>query len=177
VGLTAVPRRLVAGRALRRGAIVAVLCAAACSSDGTPARPEAGGSSAPPQSAAPPASTIPADLAGTFATLIASADVPRADEAGFWALTLTNDGTYTFGRAPDVHPNTGSLTTTGDTVTFSDEEGEGACPGPGKYTWSRAGDVLSFTVVDDSCLVRKIQTTSQPYVHCSAGAESCVKPS
>lgn len=171
------------GKALRTGLIVVALFAA-CSSDDSPPRAAAGSGTAAPQSPAPsnsssrPTVSIPAELMGTFATLIASADVPRADEAGSWALTLSNDGTYRFGRFPtDTRANTGKLTVAGDALRFSDEEGEGACPGPGTYTWSRAGDSLTFTLVDDACLVRKIQSTTQPYLPCSAGPETCVKSS
>jgi hypothetical protein len=167
---------------LGRAGIVALMCAgAACRSGGASAPKLAAGGTASSPSPAPSSSSatsrIPTDLAGTFAILIASADVPRADEAGFWALTLSDDGTYVFGRAPtDAHSNTGILTVADDKVTFSDEEGEGACPGPGTYSWTREGEALIFTLVDDACLVRKIQTTAHPYSHCSAGRDTCVKP-
>lgn len=121
---------------------------------------------------------VPSELEGTFAILLANSDVPKSDQAGFWYLTMTGDQTYEFGKAPaDPNANTGVLTVDGDKVTFSDETGDGACPGPGTYSWSRSGDALTFTLVDDSCLARKSQTTAHPYSHCSAGPDTCVKPS
>lgn len=40
----------------------------------------------------------------------------------------------------------------GDTLTLDDYDGQYACPSmAGKYKFSRAADVLSFTLVDDPC--------------------------
>ena len=127
-----------------------------------------------------PLSTIgvlPAELHATFAVLLAPSDVRRADEAGFWYLTLTPGKGYAFGRVPsDPGENTGVLTVSAGTVTFSAERGQGPCDAAGTYRWTKTGDVLSFTVVNDPCSVRVAQTTAKPYRRCSGGPDTCTRP-
>jgi hypothetical protein len=77
----------------------------------------------------------------------------------------------------DPRQNTGVLSVTNGTVTFSGERGEGACSGAGTYRWSVSGDTLSFTLVNDSCDVRARQTTAQPYRRCPGRPDTCVQPS
>ena len=111
-----------------------------------------------PPTTLPPLSTIgalPAELHATFAVLLATSDVRRGDEAGFWYLTLTPGKGYAFGRVPsDPGQNTGVLTVSAGTVTFSAERGQGPCDAAGTYRWTKTGDILSFTVVNDPCSVR-----------------------
>jgi hypothetical protein len=133
-----------------------------------------------PPTTLPPLSTIgalPDELHATFAVVLATSDVRRGDEAGFWYLTLTPDNGYAFGRAPsDPGQNTGVLTVSAGTVTFSAERGEGPCDGAGTYRWTKTGDTLSFSAVDDSCSVRLAQTTAKPYRRCSGGPDTCTEP-
>jgi hypothetical protein len=52
-----------------------------------------------------------------------------------------------------------------DQITFTDQEGEFACPGqPGKYKWAFDGKSLSFTKVEDNCDGRVQGLTAQPWV-------------
>jgi hypothetical protein len=121
--------------------------------------------------------TLPPELHATFAVVLATSDVGQGDQAGFWYLTLTPGMGYAFGRAPsDPDENTGVLTVSAGTVTFSAERGEGPCLGAGTYRWTETGDTLSFTVVNDTCAVRVAQTTAKPYRRCSGGPDTCTEP-
>jgi hypothetical protein len=134
-----------------------------------------------PPTTVPPLATIgtlPSELQATFAVLLATSDVRRGDQAGFWYLTLTPHDGYAFGRVPsDPGQNTGVLTVSGGTLTFSAERGEGPCAGAGTYRWTAAGDALTFTAVNDPCTVRMQQSTAKPYRRCSGGPDTCVQPS
>lgn len=168
------------------------LLAAACGSSGDGARATTSGatrSSVPAispstavtstQPTVAPVSTIgrlPNELAGTFAVVLAVADVPAADEAGFWYLTLSSSTGYAFGRVPGSPQNTGVLTVSGPTVTFSGERGEGACGGKGTYRWRVSGTTLTFVLVNDTCNVRVKQSTAKTYQRCPRGPDTCVEP-
>jgi hypothetical protein len=158
-----------------------IVVACGCSSGTSEAtRPSTTSSTTSPPTTVPPLSTVgalPSALRATFAVLLAPSDVQRGDEAGFWYLTLSADSGYAFGRAPsDPAQNTGVLSASAGTLTFSAERGEGPCDGAGTYRWTTTGNSLSFTVVTDPCAVRIQQTTAKPYQRCSAGPATCIRP-
>ena len=69
--------------------------------------------------------------------------------------TIKSDGTFNV-----VNPKRhiwGKYTVTGDTVTIQETGGKAAkgCKGPGVYKFSRTGNTLAFTLVNDSCGERK----------------------
>jgi len=69
--------------------------------------------------------------------------------------TIKSDGTFNV-----VNPKRhiwGKYTVTGDTVTIQETGGKAAkgCKGPGVYKFSRTGNTLAFTLVNDSCSERK----------------------
>ncbi len=118
--------------------------------------------------------SLPAELIGTFTVSINLDEVTHADEAGDWFLILTRDTGYEFGRlATGTVENYGDLTIDGDQLTFSNEQGAGACVGPGAYTWRVSGDKLTLSMVEDACGVRVVQTSAHTYVRCPNGVGSC----
>jgi hypothetical protein len=118
---------------------------------------------------------LPLDINGTFATHINLSDVPEPDQAGDWFLTLTSTAGYQLGRVASGRvENKGDLAVLdGDQLRFSNEQGIGACPGPGVYGWVVDGDTLSLTKVVDGCAVRVAQNTSSLYRRCPGGADTC----
>ena len=69
--------------------------------------------------------------------------------------TIKSDGTFDV-----VNPKRhiwGKYTVAGDTITIQETGGKAAkgCKGPGVYKFSRTGNALVFTLVNDSCGERK----------------------
>ena len=88
-------------------------------------------------------STAPGALVGTWTNSLNTV----------W--TIKSDGTFNV-----VNPKRhiwGKYTVTGDTVTIQETGGKTAkgCHGPGVYKFSRTGNTLAFTLVNDSCGERK----------------------
>jgi len=114
----------------------------------------------------PRPATIPSSLpiAGTYTSTITAAGGVEPGSVGTWLLTLEADGTLDlasltngdFGRSVTQYQATqdGFLTTalTG-----------GTCSGVGRYTWSRSGSALTFTVVSDPCPLRAAIFSSHPW--------------
>jgi hypothetical protein len=130
------------------------------------------------QSTAAPGPTtigqLPPELTGTFAVHIDRTDVAEPDQAGDWFLTLSPTTGYQVGRvASGVVENPGSLTVAGEQITFSNELGIGASPGPGVYSWVVTTDTLTFANVSDACAVRVAQTTARSYARCPDRQDTC----
>jgi hypothetical protein len=84
-------------------------------------------------------------LAGKYTTTIKS----PAQLKGTWVLNLAKSGTYTVVDNGQLLVR-GKYSTTGSTVTFGHETGNGACAKAGTYTWKKTGKTLKFTCVRDS---------------------------
>jgi hypothetical protein len=91
-------------------------------------------------------------LPGTYTTKIAS----PAQFKGIWTLKLAGSGKYKVIDNGQLLVQ-GTYTTTGSSITFGHEKGEGACPAAGIYGWKRSGTTLRFTRTRDgaSCTGRK----------------------
>jgi hypothetical protein len=110
--------------------------------------------------------TIPSSsqIAGTYTSTITATVGVEPGSVGTWLLTIEADGTLDlaslsngdFGRSVTQYQATkdGFLTTalTG-----------GACSGVGRYTWSRSGSALTFTVLSDPCPLRAAIFSSHPW--------------
>jgi hypothetical protein len=107
---------------------------------------------------------------GTYSTTISAKDTTGGRDAGSvgtWLLTLDRDGTLDLasltngdrGRSVTQYQTTGGefLTTAlaGSTCSGS---------GLGRYSWSRSGALLTFTVVSDACPLRVAIFSSQPWI-------------
>jgi hypothetical protein len=118
--------------------------------------------------------TLPAALAGTFAARVDRAVVAASDEAGDWFLVLTPGDGYQFGRVSTGEAeNSGDLVVVDNRVTFSNEQGPGACTPDGSYTWSVDGSRLTLTRVTDRCTVRVNQYVHQAYSRCPGEPTTC----
>jgi hypothetical protein len=91
-------------------------------------------------------------LPGTYTTKIAS----PAQFKGTWTLKLAGSGKYKVIDNGQLLVQ-GTYTTTGSSITFGHEKGEGACAAAGVYRWTRSGTTLRFTRTSDgaSCTGRK----------------------
>jgi hypothetical protein len=57
-----------------------------------------------------------------------------------------------------------------DTVSFSDYDGQYACPNTtGRYTFALSGDLLNFTLIDDPCEGRASAVTTAKWRKAAAG--------
>ena len=88
-------------------------------------------------------SSAPAALVGTWTNSLNA----------IW--TIKSDGTFDVVN-PKRHIR-GKYTVAGDTMTIQETGGKAAkgCKGPGVYKFSRTGNALAFTLVNDSCGERK----------------------
>jgi hypothetical protein len=84
-------------------------------------------------------------LAGEYKAKISSPPEFKAT----WVMKFAKSGTYTV--AMDGHVIVrGTYSSSGSTITFRHETGEGACAKTGKYTWKKSGKTLKFTRMSDS---------------------------
>jgi hypothetical protein len=77
-------------------------------------------------------------------------------ENGGAELTFNEDGTWFI-----VEENNGTFTVSGNQVTLMDEDNRfDSCPPnqePGVYEWALEDQTLTFTLVSDSCTMRRIE--------------------
>ncbi len=126
--------------------------------------------------------------AGDWSVAIARTDVPVDIASSFsyvgrWRLSIDADGTYDAERL-DVGTTlvSGTWTTEGDQITFTDEGGILSCANAaampivnddldsGTYTWTRSGKTLTLTRSDDACPGRVILLSTfafSTYIACS----------
>jgi hypothetical protein len=97
--------------------------------------------------ASAPAALAGGTLPGDYRTTITS---PPAFK-GTWVLKFAKGGAYAV-LANGKTLVRGKYTTTGSSITFGHETGEGACAKTGKYTWKKSGKTLRFTRTSDSAL-------------------------
>ena len=89
-------------------------------------------------------------------------------------MVLSPTDGYGFGRvARGVAENAGDLVVAGNELTFSNEQGLGACVPDGTYTWALDGSRLTLTRVKDGCTVRVEQYVHQAYVRCPGDPATC----
>jgi hypothetical protein len=91
--------------------------------------------------------------------------------AGYYRLTLQEDGSYTIGWAPSqkqeglvgVH---GTYNVDGDQIVFTDVEGPAICTAEegasGTYQWSLSNQGLTLTPMNDTCEVRLYVLSTKP---------------
>ena len=94
-------------------------------------------------------------LSGKYTTTIKGDSALGGELNGIWAIHFTKGAYHVF---DDGHPLThGKDTIKGNTITFRDTGGMGACPTVGKYKFKLTGNKLRFTVISDSssCAGRK----------------------
>ncbi len=114
---------------------------------------------------ASPGPAVSTAIAGTYTTEVpAGSSVVRDNHlAGRWTMHLAPNGVVTVTAPPSF---TGVLTGVSYQVAGSqlriDLFLQDICGGapPGAYQWRRAGDSLTFTVVNDSCAARVAVLTS-----------------
>jgi hypothetical protein len=134
-------------------------------SSGSP-RPVASSSPSPSPSA--PA-TYP-EIAGTYVAMLDSADtaVKRDALGGEWTMRLEANGVVFLSPPASFVPGASGLSgiafsLVGDrfrTNLFYNDY----CNSIGTYAWSRAGNTLTFTQVDDTCSIRRTLLATTPWV-------------
>ena len=94
---------------------------------------------------------IPPELVGTW-SFMAFGDP--------WTAVLTADGTYSL-YPPDGQLDIGgSFGISGNEAVFRDEirgQGQLCVPAEARYHWELVGDRLMFTVIEDKCMVGRIE--------------------
>jgi hypothetical protein len=159
--------------------VVPVLAVSGCG-DASSGKPTA--ASPTPTALAKAAEPPPAELLGTYATALRSADVPAdapPELAGqhAWLVKISPDGGVDGGpslaivRPPSDTLEIAKLSVSGDTLTLSDEECAPSEPS-GKYTfvtssyrWKLGGTTLRLTAVKKGCPDEVAETilTSRPW--------------
>jgi hypothetical protein len=115
------------------------------------------------QPAAPPPLV---QISGTYTTTIRTSDLTGggAGAVGTWLLTLDRGGTLDLASLSNVNRGRSvtqyQATQSGFLTTAL---ADGPCSGLGTYAWSRAGSVLTFSVVSDPCPLRVAIFSSQPW--------------
>jgi hypothetical protein len=113
-------------------------------------------------------------IVGAFTVSIGRNDLPpnlpgRAVLLGLWTISFAADGTYEVARQDVGRVGGGAYSVDGDTLTFDDWQGLVGCGGPtaadppGTYTWSRSGDTLELTVIEDPCADRRLLLTTRAF--------------
>jgi hypothetical protein len=121
-----------------------------------------------------------AALVGEYAVTIHKVDVPQdlangSTLIGSWRIAFKTDGTYTEERQDVGVLVTGSYKVDGDKVTLTDKDGLLSCSNPdaatgdqgdvseGTYQWSRTGERLALTVVEDNCALRRVLLSTREF--------------
>jgi hypothetical protein len=125
-------------------------------------------SSSPSPSPSAPA-TYP-EIAGTYVAMLDSADtaVKRDALGGEWTMRLQPEGVVFLSPPASFVPGASGLSgiafsLVGDrfrTNLFYNDY----CNSIGTYAWSRAGNTLTFTQVDDTCSIRRTLLATTPWV-------------
>ncbi len=84
-------------------------------------------------------------------------------QSGPFTFVMEEGGTYRVAHT-DGRGVTGTYKLTVDLIELTDQGGELACDGVGKYSWKADGDKLVFTLVEDPCDGRTQALTSGPLV-------------
>ncbi|MDP4501170.1 hypothetical protein [Nonomuraea turcica] len=105
------------------------------------------------------------ELAATYTAELP--DTSGLNLAGRWFLTVRPDGSANVGGPPGLTVR--GPGPAGTYVRIDDERlrtnlfYNDLCTGEGLYGWRRDGDVLTFTVVEDTCAARRMLLTSSPW--------------
>jgi hypothetical protein len=135
---------------------------------------DSGSSSAPtPVALSSPSPSAPAtypEIAGTYVTTLDSANtaVTRDGVAGTWTMRLEPSGVVFLSPPASFVPGASGLSgiafsLVGDrfrTNLFYNDY----CNSIGTYAWSRTGNKLTFTQVDDNCSIRRTLLATTPWV-------------
>jgi hypothetical protein len=137
---------------------------------------EAGGSGSPSpvaSSSPSPSPSAPAtypEIAGTYVAMLDAADaaVKRDALGGEWTMRLQPEGVVFLSPPATFVPGASGLSgiafsLVGDrfrTNLFYNDY----CNSIGTYAWSRAGNKLTFTLVDDTCSIRRTLLATTPWV-------------
>ncbi len=125
-------------------------------------------------------------VTGQFGVTIVRVDVAPdlADGynyVGTWIIDINEDGSYSASRRDVGLLVTGTWTSSGSQITFTDESGLVSCTNPtavtipgddissGTYEWTRNGDDLQLVPVDDGCAGRVLLFSTRtlgPYIPC-----------
>jgi hypothetical protein len=135
---------------------------------GSSGSPSPVASSSPSPSPSAPA-TYP-EIAGTYVAMLDSADtaVKRDALGGEWTMRLQPEGVIFLSPPASFVPGASGLSgiafsLVGDrfrTNLFYNDY----CNSIGTYAWSRAGNTLTFTEVDDTCSIRRTLLATTPWV-------------
>jgi hypothetical protein len=175
----------VEARARRRGGIgastlllaAAIVAAAIILRVPDPRLGDGAGSSRSPSpvasSSPSPSPSVPAtypEIAGTYVAMLDSADtaVKRDALGGTWTMRLQPEGIVFLSPPASFVPGASGLSgiafsLVGDrfrTNLFYNDY----CNSIGTYAWSRAGNKLTFTQVDDTCSIRRTLLVTTPWV-------------
>jgi outer membrane protein assembly factor BamB len=91
------------------------------------------------------------------------------------AFTLHLDPTGTFTLSGEGWPSmAGTWTTSGREVTFRLQNGPEDCSGPGRYDFSVAGERVGFTLIADTCTVRRMILDHSEWL--PPGVQQAVEP-
>ena len=104
-------------------------------------------------------------IAGTYTMTIASpSGVADPEAVGTWLLTLGSDGTLDLASLTngDIGRSITQYQVTERELLTTALIGS-ACPGVGRYTWTRTGSTLTFVVVSDACPLRSTIFSSNPW--------------
>lgn len=105
------------------------------------------------------------ELAATYTAELP--DTPGLNLAGRWFLTVRADGSANVGGPPGLTIR--GPGPAGTYVRLDDERlrtnlfYNDLCTGEGLYGWRRDGDVLTFTVVEDTCAARRMLLTTSTW--------------
>jgi hypothetical protein len=107
---------------------------------------------------APASKPSPLPIAGSYTTTITAQDPGISgapDAVGRWVLTLGGDGQLDLASLTngDLARSITEYQAT-QTELLTTALGDAGCTGVGRYTWSREGSTLTFTVVSDPCRLR-----------------------
>jgi hypothetical protein len=135
---------------------------------------EAGGSPSPVASGLPsPSRSAPAtypEISGTYLATLDAADVAVKRDAlgGEWTMRLEPNGDVFLSPPPSFVPGASGLS--GIAFSLVDDRFRtnlfynDYCNSIGTYAWSRAGNTLMFTQVDDTCSIRRTLLATTPWV-------------
>ncbi|GEM_PF-1985528 len=84
-------------------------------------------------------------------------------QSGPFMFVIEEGGSYRVAHT-DGRGVTGTYKVSGDRIDLTDQGGELACDGLGKYSWKTDGEALVFSLVEDPCDGRTQALTSGPLV-------------
>jgi hypothetical protein len=109
------------------------------------------------------AGVVPSRLVGAFDTYLPTKNPTKR---GHWILLIGRHGSFFFTTPLVTLLKAGPVSVNGSTLTLPPDVARGGtCMGPGIYSWSRKGEVLSFSRVEDACAARVRILTTREWRH------------